>query len=56
MKIMLFDKAYNMYVNPSNPCRKCMLKNRSKTCSKIPARLCVKYGGFQESETKIFTL
>lgn len=55
MKMMLFDKTYNMYVNPSNPCRECIL-NRGATCSKIPATLCIEYGGFQESNTKIFTL
>lgn len=55
MKILLFDKTYNVYVNPSNPCRECVIK-KSKVCSKIPAEFCIKYGGFQLSDTKIFTL
>lgn len=54
MKILLFDKTYNVYVNPSNPCRECVIKG--KVCLKIPAEFCIKYGGFQLSDTKIFTL
>lgn len=55
MKILLFNKPYNVYVNPSNTCRKCTL-NRGDTCSRIPISFCVKYRGFQSSDTKIFTL
>lgn len=45
MKVMLFDKAYNMYVNPAYPCRECILKE-TKTCPKMPTILCIEYGGF----------
>ena len=56
MKIMIFDEVYNMRPDPSNPCRECVL-NRSGICPKIPASLCIEYGGFfQSSNTKIFTL
>lgn len=56
MKILLFNNAYKAYVNPSNPCRKCIFLNRRKLCSDIPASFCAEYGGFQSSDTKIFTL
>lgn len=56
MKIMLFNKeAYNANINPSLPCRKCKLKG-TEICSKISATFCVNYGGFQPSDSKIFTL
>ncbi len=54
MKILLFNKAYDIYVNPSNPCHKCLMDG--ETCSNIPVAFCVEYGGFQPSDTKIFTL
>lgn len=55
MKIMLFNKAYKRYVNPFNPCKKCILKG-IETCSEIPVAVCEDYGGFQSSDTKIFTV
>lgn len=55
MKILLFNKAYKIYVNPSNPCQECIL-DRGYICSKIPVQFCIEYGGFQLSDTKIFTL
>lgn len=54
MKILLFDKAYDVHVNPSNPCRMCIVDGT--TCSEIPVAICEDYGGFQSSDTKIFTL
>lgn len=54
MKILLFNKPYNSYPNPSNPCRECIL-NGDRMCLKMPAVLCL-YGGFKQSDTKIFTL
>jgi hypothetical protein len=53
--MLLFGKPYKIDVNPSNPCQECIL-NRSNMCSKIPAAFCIEYGGFQSSDTKIFTL
>ena len=54
MKILLFNKAYDVYINPSNPCRECIVSG--STCSKISVAICEDYGGFQSSDTKIFTL
>ena len=54
MKVMIFDKGYNACVNPSYPCRECALKGG--VCGKISAAFCIEYGGFQSSDTKIFTL
>ena len=56
MKIQLFNNAYKTHVNSFNPCRKCIFSNRRKLCSDIPASFCADYGGFQPSDTKIFTL
>ena len=55
MKIMIFDEVYNGHTSQQNPCRECIL-SKDRICSKIPASLCIEYGGFQKSDTKIFTL
>lgn len=55
MKIMIFDEVYNGRISPPNPCSECIL-SKDRICSKIPAALCIEYGGFQSSDTKIFTL
>ena len=55
MKIMIFDEVYNGRIGPSNPCRECILR-KDGTCVKIPQSICIWYGGFQSSDTKIFTL
>lgn len=54
MKMMLRDRTYNCGVISSNPCYMCTLKNSG--CSNLSIEFCVKYGGFQPSDTKIFTL
>jgi hypothetical protein len=54
MKILLFNKAYKLHINPSNPCSECIMKGN--VCIKMPAEFCIEYGGFQSSDTKIFTL
>lgn len=56
MKIMMFNEVYNGHISPSNPCCECIFDRRGKICSKIPAAFCIEYGGFQQSDTKIFTL
>lgn len=55
MKILLFNKAYDarVYLN-ENPCKLCVYF--STNCTHISADICVQYGGFQPSDTKIFTL
>ena len=55
MKIMIFNEVYNGHITPPNPCRECIL-SQDRICSRIPASLCIEYGGFQKSDTKIFTL
>ncbi len=55
MKILLFNTPYKIYVNPCNPCKKCIL-DRNGMCPKVPTAICIEYGGFQPSDTKIFTL
>lgn len=56
MKIMIFDKVYNICANVTNPCRECTL-SKDLICPKIPASLCIELeGGFHPSNTKIFTL
>lgn len=54
MKILWFDKALVAYTNPSYPCHECTMDKRM--CSRIPVAFCREYGGFQSSDTKIFTL
>lgn len=55
MKIMIFDEVYNGHISLPNPCHECIL-NQDRICSKIPSSLCIECGGFQKSDTKIFTL
>jgi hypothetical protein len=55
MKIMIFNEVYNGHTNQLNPCRECIL-SKDRICSKIPSALCIECGGFQSSDTKIFTL
>lgn len=56
MKIMIFDNVYNTYTDLTHPCRECVLR-KSEICSKIPASLCIDFGGgLRPSNTKIFTL
>lgn len=56
MKIMIFDNVYNICTDLTNPCRECVLR-RSEICPKIPASLCIEFGGgLRPSNTKIFTL
>lgn len=55
MKIMLFNKVHAARVHLSkNPCKPCIYF--SANCTHIPTDICVQYGGFQPSDTKIFTL
>lgn len=55
MKILLFNKAYATRVClGKNPCKLCMYYDTN--CRHIPTGICVQYGGFQPSDTKIFTL
>lgn len=56
MKIMSLNKTYDCHINPSNPCRMCIMKCKPSNCRKIPTWLCITGGGFQSSDTKIFTL
>ena len=54
MKIMFLNKAYKARVRDISPCELCMYS--STNCTHIPTNICVEYGGFQTSDTKIFTL
>lgn len=56
MKMMLFNNTCTSLNSPSTPCRTCILRLKPSSCRKIPAWFCIKYGGFQLSDTKIFTL
>lgn len=55
MKVILFDKAYKaqVYLN-GNPCKSCVYSDTDY--AHISTDICVQYGGFQPSDTKIFTL
>lgn len=55
MKLLLFNEVYNAYVNSDNPCLECILRENGR-CLKVTAAFCAEYGGFQTSDTKIFTL
>ena len=55
MKIMFLNKAYTARVNRDiNPCKQCIYN--SINCAHIPTDVCVLYGGFQNTNEKIFTL
>ena len=55
MKIVLFNKAHAARVCLNgNPCKLCMYYYTN--CTHIPTDICVRHGGFQPSDTKIFTL
>jgi hypothetical protein len=54
MKLMFLNKAYTARVRDMSPCKLCMYS--SSYCTHIPTDICVQYGGFQPSDTKIFTL
>jgi hypothetical protein len=55
MKIMMSNNTYSCHPNPSHPCQRCVLK-LTTYCQNIPSVLCIEGGGFQFSDTKIFTL
>lgn len=55
MKILWFDKVLVAYTNPSYPCHRCILK-LTTYCRNMPTWICIEGGGFQFSDTKIFTL
>ena len=55
MKMMFLNKVYAAQVRlDTHPCKLCMYY--STNCIHIPTAVCVLYGGFQSSDTKIFTL
>lgn len=55
MKVMFLNKAHAARVHlDTNPCKLCMYY--SLGCTYIPTSICIEYGGFAPSDTKIFTL
>lgn len=55
MKIMMFNNTYSCHTDPSNLCYRCILK-LTTYCRNMPTWICIEGGGFQFSDTKIFTL
>lgn len=53
MKIMFLNKAYTSGGRLNmNPCKICMYN--SIDCTFIPAYICVRYGGFQNTNNDVF--
>lgn len=54
MKIMFLNKAHTARVRDISPCKLCMYFHTN--CTHIPTDICVRYGGFQNTNEEIFTL